>query len=112
MSQTDKLLNEISGKLDKMLKLLAVDAVKGIEKEQDKIDLLDSLGFRTIEIAKLLNKSPENVSVQLGIIRKKKEPKTVQVKPVDQIQTPEKHAEDTGSVKQSTLLMPEKGDQK
>jgi len=67
MSQTDKLLN-------------AVDAVKGIEKEQDKIELLDSLGFRTTEIARLLNKSPENVSVQLGNIRKKKEPKTAQPK--------------------------------
>ena len=75
MSQTDKLLNEISGKLDKMLKLLAVDAVKEIEKEQDKIELLDSVGFKPVEIARFLNKSPDNVSVQLNIIRKKKEPK-------------------------------------
>ena len=78
MSQTNDLLNEISGKLDKILKLLSMDAVKEYPTEQEKIELLDSLGFRPVEIAKFLNKSPENVSVQLGIIRKKKEktPKT------------------------------------
>jgi DNA-binding NarL/FixJ family response regulator len=65
-------LAEISGKLDKILKLLAIDAVKGLSTEQEKIELLDSLGFRPVEIAKFLNKSPENVSVQLNTIRKKK----------------------------------------
>lgn len=72
MSQTDKLLAEISEKLDKMLRLLAVQAVEGIAIEQKKIELLDSLDFRPIEIAKLLNKSPDNVNVQLNILRKKK----------------------------------------
>ena len=77
MSQTNDLLNEISEKLDKILKLLSIDAVKGYSTEQEKIELLDSLGFRPIEIAKFLNKSPDNVSVQLNIIRKKKKtPKT------------------------------------
>ena len=71
-SQND-VLTEISGKLDKILKLLAIDAVKGYSTEQEKIELLDSLGFRPVEIAKFLNKSPENVSVQLNIIRKKKQ---------------------------------------
>jgi len=72
ISPTDKILTEISGKLDKMLRLLAVDAVKGIRTEQEKIELLDSLGFRPVEIAKLLNKSPDNVNVQLSTIRKKR----------------------------------------
>ena len=77
MSQTNDLLNEISEKLDKILKLLSIDAVKGYSTEQEKIELLDSLGFRPVEIAKFLNKSPDNVSVQLNIIRKKKKtPKT------------------------------------
>jgi hypothetical protein len=82
MSQTNDLLTEISGKLDKILKLLSIDAVKGCSTEQEKIELLDSLGFRPVEIAKFLNKSPDNVNVQLGLIRKKKEkaPKTA-VKP-------------------------------
>ncbi|MGB9960291.1 MAG: hypothetical protein ACPLKQ_07220 [Candidatus Bathyarchaeales archaeon] len=73
MSQTDDLLKDISSKLDKILRLLTLNIVKGIEKEQDKIELLDSLGFRPIEIAKLLRKSPDNINVQLNIIRKKRE---------------------------------------
>jgi len=72
MSQTDDLLKEISDKLDKILRLLVLDIVKGIEKEQDKVDLLDSLGFRPVEIAKLLNKSQDSIYVQLSRIRKKK----------------------------------------
>jgi hypothetical protein len=91
MSQTNDLLNEISGKLDKILKLLCIDAVKGYSTEQEKIELLDSLGFRPVEIAKFLNKSPENVSVQLGIIRKKKDktPKTVTKPEAEKAATPE-----------------------
>ena len=73
MSQTNDLLSDISGKLDKMLRLLALDAVKNCKMEQEKIELLDSLGFRPIEIGKLLNKSADNVSVQLSLIRRKKE---------------------------------------
>ncbi len=69
---TEDLLKEISTKLDKILKLLSVDVIKDYSTEKEKIELLDSLGFRPIEIAKLLNKSPENVSVQLGSLRKKK----------------------------------------
>jgi DNA-binding CsgD family transcriptional regulator len=73
MSQTDGLLREISEKLDKIMRLLAVDAVKEYATQQEKIDLLDSLGFRPTEIAKLLNKSPDNIYVQLNIIRKKRD---------------------------------------
>jgi hypothetical protein len=74
-TQTNDLLIDISNKLDKVLKLLAIDAVKDFEKEQQKIELLDSIGFKPSEIARFLNKSPENVSVVLGAMRKKKEPK-------------------------------------
>ena len=68
----------ISEKLDKVLRLLAVDVVKGIDTEQEKVELLDSLGFRPIEIAKLLNKTEDNVNVQLNIIRKKRKTKKPQ----------------------------------
>jgi hypothetical protein len=88
MSQTEELLKEISGKLDKILRLLTIDILKGIEKELDKIVLLDSLGFRPVEIAKLLNKSQDNINVQLSIIRKKKETAT-KPKAAEQAQTPE-----------------------
>jgi hypothetical protein len=73
MSQTNDLLTEISEKIDKILKLLSIDAVKGCSTEQEKIELLDSLGFRPVEIARFLNKSSDNVSVQLVIVRKKRE---------------------------------------
>lgn len=70
---TDDLLREISGKLDKMIKLLAANTVREHGTEQEKIELLDSMGFKSTEIAKLLNKSIQNVDVQLRIISKKKE---------------------------------------
>lgn len=73
MSQTNDLLVEISTKLDKVLRLLALDVVKGYEKELEKIELLDSLGFRPIEIAQFLNKSQDNVNNRLNEIRKKRE---------------------------------------
>jgi DNA-directed RNA polymerase specialized sigma24 family protein len=73
MSQQNELLAEISEKLDKVLRLLALDVVKGYEKEMEKIDLLDSIGFRPIEIAKFLNKSQDNVNNRLNEIRKKRE---------------------------------------
>jgi|SRR5207245_11769272 len=69
-----KLLQAILDKLEKIEKLQALQAVKGIEREQEKIDLLDSLGFRPVEIARLLNKTPENVGVVLSNIRKRKAP--------------------------------------
>jgi hypothetical protein len=82
--QTNDLLVDISIKLDKVLKLLAIGAVKDFEKEQQKIELLDSIGFKPSEIARFLNKSPENVSVVLGFIRKKKEPKQKSTSKVDE----------------------------
>lgn len=78
MSQPNEYLIEISEKLDKILKFLAIDAVKTIEKEQGKIALLDSLGFRPIEIAKFLNKTDDNVNNQLKDLRRKKDKVTRQ----------------------------------
>jgi len=96
LSQTDKLLTQISEKMDKMLRLLAVETVKGIEKEQDKVELLDLLGFRPVEIAKLLNKSQDNINVQLNIIRKKRE-KVAKPQPADQAEA-DKSVEDAKNV--------------
>jgi hypothetical protein len=72
MSTSEQLLKDISEKMDKLLRLQALEVVKGISEEQGKIDLLDSLGFRPIDIARLLNKTPENINVVLSTIRKKK----------------------------------------
>jgi hypothetical protein len=110
MSQTDKLLTEISEKMDKMLRLLAIGTVKGIEKEQDKIELLDSLGFRPVEIAKLLNKSQDNINVQLSKIKKKKEPEA-KPKATEPAQAAESHGKNTTGVGASKLSE-QTGDQK
>ena len=109
MSQTEELLKEISGKLDKILRLLTIDILKGIEKELDKIVLLDSLGFRPVEIAKLLNKSQDNINVQLSIIRKKKEA-GAKPRATEQAQTPESGEKVTASEVVSSSSKP--GDQK
>ncbi len=74
-----KVLRSILDKLEKIERLQALQAVRGTEKEQDKVELLDSLGFRPVDIARLLNKTPENVSVVLGNIRKKKSPAPTKV---------------------------------
>lgn len=73
MSQTHDLLKDISNKLDKIIKLLALNIIKGVEKERDKVELLDSIGFRPIEIAKILNKNPNVITAHLSVVRRKKE---------------------------------------
>jgi hypothetical protein len=78
MSITDQLLKEISDKMDKLLRLQALEFVKEIPEEQRKIELLDSLGFRPVDIAKFLNKTPENINVVLSGLRKKKGEKKTQ----------------------------------
>lgn len=70
--ETERLLKEMSGKMDKILKLMVLNQIKENENEQEKIGLLESVGFRPIEIANLLGKSSDNVRVQLMLIRKKR----------------------------------------
>ncbi len=70
-----KQFDTLTDKLDKIMRLLALLYLKDVETEQAKVELLDGLGFRPVEIARMLNKSPENVSVVLSNIRKKKAPK-------------------------------------
>ena len=62
-------------KLDKILRLLTIEAVKGKETEQDKIDLLDSLGFKATEIDRLLGKSSGYSSVVISQLKRKKQPR-------------------------------------
>lgn len=54
-----------------MTKLVALLALKGEEKESEKVRLLDSMGFRPTDIANILNKSLSNVTTTLTNIRKK-----------------------------------------
>ena len=63
-------------KFDKVLRLLATQTVKGLVREQDKIELLDNMGFKSGEIDKLLAKNQGYTSVVLSQLKKKKQPKT------------------------------------
>ncbi len=71
----ERQFSTIVDKLDKILRLLAIETVKEKEKEQDKIDVLDSLGFKSSEIDRLLGKSPGYSSVVIAQLKKKKQPK-------------------------------------
>lgn len=68
---SEETFRKISDQLERLIRLQAWIAVKAEPSEQAKVALLDSLGFRPVEIAKMLNKTPENVGVVLSNLRKK-----------------------------------------
>lgn len=72
MSKVDETQFQIlSGKMDTIMKLLALNAVKGKElKEQ--VWLLSSSGFQTQDIADILGKTPNYIRVILHGLRKEK----------------------------------------
>ena len=68
----------ITDKLDKLLKLQALSALKEVESEYQKIKLLYSMDFRNAEIARILGKDPHNVDVVVSKIRKEGQKQTKQ----------------------------------
>ncbi len=68
---SERILSEISSKIDKLIRLQALDYVREVQSEQDKIKLLDSMGFKATEISSILDKTPQNVYVVLSQLRKK-----------------------------------------
>lgn len=78
----DKQFLAVQDKLEKLTKLIALMALRQEESEQEKIRLLDSMGFRQIEIARILNKTPDNIGMVIRRLRKKTDvSKTVQSEP-------------------------------
>jgi len=80
----EKQFKEINNKMDLIVRLLALDVVKDLKVQKDKIIALSSFGFGPSEIAKLLGTTPNTVNVALSGIRKKakkeeQEAKTTQV---------------------------------
>jgi DNA-binding CsgD family transcriptional regulator len=69
-NSTDHLLTEISLKMDNVLKLLALNLVKDLEKQKDKIIALSEFGYAPAEISKMLNTTSGTVSVALNRSRK------------------------------------------
>ncbi len=67
---THKILQEVSKKLDVLIKLSAIGAV-GHQTLREQIRLLDAAGLQPKDIAVILGKSPNHVRVELVYIRKK-----------------------------------------
>jgi DNA-directed RNA polymerase specialized sigma24 family protein len=66
MSESD---NAILNKLDKILRVLAISATKGM-KQREQIALLNQAGLKPKEIADLLGTSSNTVRVELVALRK------------------------------------------
>ena len=63
--------NEISGKIDLAVRLLALNLVKDLKVQKEKIMALSAFGFGPSEIAKLLGTTANTVNVALSGARKK-----------------------------------------
>jgi len=72
----DEQFKTLLEKLDKILRLQALDAVKGLPQEKDKIEQLDLAGFKLNEIDRLLGKTVGYSRVVLERLKEKKQPKT------------------------------------
>lgn len=62
---------EILAQLNRITKLLVIIATKD-QKQREQIEILSRTGFQPKDIADLLGTTPNNVSVTLSDIRKKK----------------------------------------
>ncbi|MDG6913711.1 MAG: sigma-70 family RNA polymerase sigma factor [Nitrososphaerota archaeon] len=62
----------INAKLDSIMKLLALNAVQG-KQLREQVGLLSSVGFQPKQIADMLGKTPNHISVILHDIRKKQQ---------------------------------------
>lgn len=64
-------LQEITEKLDTIIRLLAISAA-GQKTLREKVSILYSSGFRPKEIADLLSKTPNHIRVVLHELKKRK----------------------------------------
>jgi DNA-directed RNA polymerase specialized sigma24 family protein len=62
---------EISDKMDKIIRLLALSVVKDMKTQKDKILYLTSFGFGPSDIATLIGTTSNTVNVALSKTRKK-----------------------------------------
>jgi DNA-directed RNA polymerase specialized sigma24 family protein len=75
MSEQEQILGEISKKMDRVIRLLALNLIKDMKTQKEKILTLSSFGFGPSEIAELLGTTSGTVSVALSQARKKKKEK-------------------------------------
>lgn len=62
---------QLSGKMDTIIKLLALNAVEGKELK-NQVLILSSFGFQPKQIADMLGKTPNNISVILHRLREER----------------------------------------
>jgi DNA-binding CsgD family transcriptional regulator len=65
-----ELLKDIADKIDKGIRLLAINATLG-KKQNEQIEFLNNAGFKPKEIADILGTTGNTVRVALAGIRKK-----------------------------------------
>ncbi len=68
---SEDLTRAVSQKLDAVIRLLALNVIKGRELK-DQIRLLDQAGLKPKEIANILGRTPNAIRVALFSIRKSK----------------------------------------
>ena len=74
--------NQITSRLDSILKLLALNTVQG-RTLKEQVSLLSSVGFQPKQIAEMLGKTPNHISVILHDIRKKQQIETEAPQPAE-----------------------------
>ena len=67
---SDDVLKSIDNKLTMIIRLLALDVVKG-RSLNEQIELLHNAGMSASEIAAALGKTSNNIRVQLHLMKKK-----------------------------------------
>ena len=92
----EKQFKEITDKMDLIVRLLALNIVKDLKVQRDKIITLSSFGFGPSEIAKLLGTTPNTVSVALSEMKKKV---TKEEKPTNTTRAESKSSQDIGTAK-------------
>jgi DNA-binding NarL/FixJ family response regulator len=92
----EKQFNEIVGKMDLIVRLLAINLVKDLNVQKDKIIALSSFGLGPSEIAKLLGTTPNTVNVALSAIRKKAKKEEGQAVKTTQLNEREEKGTETG----------------
>lgn len=64
--------SEVSAKLDTLIRLSALNVVKGMETQKEQIAALSDAGFQPKQIADILRTTSNTVSVSLTAIRKER----------------------------------------
>lgn len=85
MSMDEKQFKEMMDKMDSVIRLLALNCVRDLKVQKDKITALSLLGFGPSNIAEMLRTTSNTVNVTLSEARKgaKKEKQPAEASPAE-----------------------------